>query len=326
MPTEPRLWASSDLVAEARARGFDATPRLITDWVRLGLLARPHRRGLGQGRGSVAGWEEPQFRLWLLLIEKRPTVNQVVTLANLPVSLWLYFGDQYVGLPQVKRALATWAGFTRAKGYEDAGRLVGQFLRELPDLKVPRDRRRAVRTKLVRVLANPQRKGDVLALRREIVHLIQPTPTRRNLKNQRQWENHVDLLFARLAGLQAVAAGTLPDSRYYWARTMTQYGRTSWGRVGGPPTPEELFPNACLDLVTTLGLSLSMPVAPPANPPSLLDPAVWDRGGLVDEMRTMPRLSPLMLPSGMHPMTGVRAEHHVRATRPSEQPDPGATE
>lgn len=324
MPTPPRYWTSTDLVAEARARGFEATPRLITDWVQLGLLARPHRHGLGQGRGSLAGWAEPQFRLWLLLIEKRPTVKQVATLANLPVSLWLYFGDQYVELPQVKRALGTWAGFTHAKGYEDAGRLVGQFLRELPDLKVPRDRRRAVQTKLVGVLANPQRKVDVPTLRREIIQLVRPTPTRRNLKNQRQWENHVDLLFARLAGLQAVAAGTLPDSRYYWARTMNQYGRTSWARVAGPPTPQELFANACLDLVTTLGFSLSMPVAPSANPPSLLDPAVWDRGGLVDEMTTAPHVSPLVLPSGIHPMTGIQTRHQVRGALPSERPDLGA--
>lgn len=311
------------MVAEAHARGFEATPRLITDWVQLGLLGRPRRHGLGHGRGSVAGWEEHQFQLWLLLIEKRPTVAQVATLANLPVSLWLYFGDQYVGLPQVKRALMTWAGATHAKGYEDAGRLVAQFLRELPDLKVPRDRRRAVTTKLAGVLANPQRKGDGSKLRRELIQLIRPAPARRNLKRHGQWENHVDLLFARLAGLQAVADGALPDSRYYWARTMTQYGRTSWARSAGSPSPQELFSNACLDLVTTLGLSLSMPGGPSSSQRSLLDPGVWDQGGLVDEVSTVPHMSPLFLPSWMHPMTGIETRHQVRATRGPQPPGPG---
>jgi hypothetical protein len=110
MMTTPTGYTREDLLAAATARGFKASARLISDWVELGLLDRPTRRGLGRGRGSLATWPENQLQLFLqLLDQKRKGARRIPTLCNLPVGLWLHFGDEYVPLRQTRRALKTWA-------------------------------------------------------------------------------------------------------------------------------------------------------------------------------------------------------------------------
>ena len=87
------------MLAAARSRGFTPSKRLLSDWVSLGLLDRPLRKGLGRGRGSTATWPAEQRELFLQLLAKRATVRQIAPLCNIPVWLWLYYG--YCVSPQL---------------------------------------------------------------------------------------------------------------------------------------------------------------------------------------------------------------------------------
>jgi hypothetical protein len=114
----PPTYTRHDLLEAASAAGFSASPRLISDWVELGLLDRPTRRGLGRGRGSVATWPESQRQLFVQLLDQRSKgARRVPTFCNLPVGLWLHFGDEYAPLRQVRRALRTWAAKGTAGTY-----------------------------------------------------------------------------------------------------------------------------------------------------------------------------------------------------------------
>src|SRR5262245_40363698 len=98
------------MLQAARDAGFSPTGRLMTDWVSLGLLDQAHRRGLGRGKGTAATWPEEQLRLFLVLLQQRETVKRMISLCNIPVGIWLWWGDRFVPLGQARRALRTWSG------------------------------------------------------------------------------------------------------------------------------------------------------------------------------------------------------------------------
>ena len=103
-----RWYTRQQLVEFAGRHGHLIKPRLIADWVAIGLLDKGTARGRGKGKGKDYLWPENQAQLLLVLLNKRPEAKRS-TLCNLPVALWLIWGDAYVPLRQVRRALATWA-------------------------------------------------------------------------------------------------------------------------------------------------------------------------------------------------------------------------
>jgi hypothetical protein len=95
-----------DLVADAAAAGYKATPRLIRDWTQQGLLDYPRKRFAGRGRGSEqAVYPDSQRNLLITLLAKRADGNNISSLARIPVCIWMYWGDKYVPLSQARRAL-----------------------------------------------------------------------------------------------------------------------------------------------------------------------------------------------------------------------------
>ncbi len=97
----------NDLIADAKQAGFPATQRMIMDWQSVGLLDYPTAQG-GKGRGHGSNkklYSANQRRLFLALLAKRSQTSRVVTLTALPVYLWVYWGDEYVPLRQMRRAL-----------------------------------------------------------------------------------------------------------------------------------------------------------------------------------------------------------------------------
>ncbi|WP_369390378.1 hypothetical protein AB5J72_24135 [Streptomyces sp. CG1] len=96
-----------DMLEDARLAGFDIQKRTIHAWVARGLLDHPLRRGAG--RGSRPGLHsENQRKLFLLLLSKRREMPKLSTLALVPLSLWLWWGDQWVPSRQAFRAFMTW--------------------------------------------------------------------------------------------------------------------------------------------------------------------------------------------------------------------------
>ena len=83
-----------DLLLAAKEGGFDITARMIDDWVSIGLLDRPIKKGLGRGKGLLATWSENQRELLLTLLRKRREIKKLLTpLFHIPVWIWLEYGD-----------------------------------------------------------------------------------------------------------------------------------------------------------------------------------------------------------------------------------------
>lgn len=107
------LLRASRLCQIAKAKGVNLTPRMRRDWTDLGLLApataegRPGESGGGVGRY----WTAEQVIVFEAVLDRYRAREPRRHLANVPVAFWLLLpdGDDYVALPQVRRALATFA-------------------------------------------------------------------------------------------------------------------------------------------------------------------------------------------------------------------------
>jgi hypothetical protein len=91
------------------------TTRTFHNWIAHGLIDRAtEHRGAGQRSGSREGrWPREQLKLLALIVRKRPEAGDgrgaLGALANIPTALWLEWGEAYVPLRQVRRAVTTWA-------------------------------------------------------------------------------------------------------------------------------------------------------------------------------------------------------------------------
>ena len=258
------------LLAAADEEGLTASERLVVDWVSLGLLDRPEHRGAGQGRGSDKGtWPSEQLQLFPSLLRKRAAAQSVATLANIPVWLWLVWGDRYVPLRQVRRALSTWARqqwASEAKARRAARQLVADF-----DTREPRTRTDVIAliTEALRGMReiNGDRFADMDALREQLARLGEgETLETGGATFTLTPAGAAQLISARLDALRHLSE--FSDAAFHWARFTYNVGRADYGRrapelaeherfghVFQDTSLEEMMNRACLDLVTTLGLS-----------------------------------------------------------------------
>jgi hypothetical protein len=206
-----------DLIADAKVRNFPAGKRLIYDWVEIGLLDHPERRPLGQGGSEKALWPWTQRNLFRVLVEKRPDVKSVATLCNIPVGMWLWFGEDYVPVHQVQLALRTWAG----GAYKVSWTAVRRQAREIVDLLDDLDASRSQRERLISALAKighdgpdiPFDRGELEDAMREV---FDPDPA----SNGRAFgapgasltiTEYVDGLLIRMLGAQRSRAATAEE-------------------------------------------------------------------------------------------------------------------
>src|SRR5829696_3461840 len=150
------------MVAEAHRAGYQrVSSRLVTDWAGLGLLAHPTRiaRPAGQGRGAFYTWSDQQKDLFLTELRHRPGGKDIQRLLNIPVTVWLYWGEQWgVELPQVRVALKNWA----TSEYNRSGtehRALAQATLAVNSLAAPdasREAKRVLREALVEALREQQ--------------------------------------------------------------------------------------------------------------------------------------------------------------------------
>jgi hypothetical protein len=133
-----------DMVTDAAAAGYQASGRLIRDWTQHGLLDYPQKRPAGKGHGSApALYPAPQRNLLLTLLHHRPGKN-IASLARIPVSIWMYWGEEYVPLRQAHRALLRTLGDPQSRAYaRDAAR-------------ASKDRSRAVAREVLSQMDSPQ--------------------------------------------------------------------------------------------------------------------------------------------------------------------------
>lgn len=144
-----------DMVEDARAAGFDIRKRTVTDWIARGLLDRPRRRGAG--RGSCPGLHsENQRKLFLLLLTKREEMPKLSALALIPLTIWLWWGDEWVPRRQALKALMTWLG-DGARSKEVCHEAARGLLQQL-DHPMASD---TTRTRLLRTFADISYRGGM---------------------------------------------------------------------------------------------------------------------------------------------------------------------
>lgn len=274
--TEDR-YTLQQLVTAARDAGFDPTERLVKDWVSLGLLDHARRRGRGRGKGREGTWPESQEKLFLLLLGKRAEVKRIATLCNVPVAMWLLWGDDYVPLRQAKLALETWAGaYDRVpwrKARWTANQLVAQFAH--PEGKL-NDRRKLITAVAESGFGKPFSREEILPLLRRV---FDPHGSRRPVGPP--WlnatpESFVFLVEARVRAITALRESQLEEQAFEWARTAYRESRTEYARLEPtlaadaeasewflhrsaagivlPTTIDEMVNDACIDLLTLLGI------------------------------------------------------------------------
>ncbi len=262
-------YKKKDLILVAQERGFDVTARMIDDWVSIGLLDRPNKRGLGRGKGILATWPENQHQLLMTLLLKRQEIKKLLTpLFNIPVWIWLEYGDEHVPLRQMKRSLLSWS---RAHGYQaNSWKHARLSARALLDSFKHKGSTRADRNALVEVLARASYNGtcDLLELRQSIEKVFSPDGVDRALGPrgaQLSIDSIVNLVGARFRTIDRIES--ISDDEFLSARTAyAQATNLYWRelpRFASDPEMgdffeinqvEERLNSACMSLVTLIGL------------------------------------------------------------------------
>jgi len=262
-------YTAEQLLRSARAAGHnDVSRRLITDWVAIGLLDKATDRGRGQGRGKTYTWPKTQRDLFVALLNQREVTDvKRATLTNVPVVTWLLWGDAYVPLRQVRRALGTWTeqyGGARNQKQSLAG------AREVLEGLAHRDATKADRQQLETAIAQAAGRAtvDPETLAPLVRRVFDPHETglTRGPLGLRDADGYIKLVVARMRGLMRTKIAA--DRDYYAARdTYQRFGPASTPtplRIGGQivtaqalgaetPSFEQIANSACLDLITVLG-------------------------------------------------------------------------
>lgn len=258
-------YTADDLLRVAHARDFKATKRLITDWVSIGLLDQPHRRGRGRGKGVERTWPERQLQLWLTLLDKRREVRHVASLCNIPVCVWLYWGVDYVPVRQVQRALGF---FNRLLPGAPASTSLRNARRVVAQISAP-NAARADKTALIEAMVDSAAGGtfsrdDMLKYARPV---FDPDGSGRSLGPpgaSMTAESWVSVTEATIVGARTIP--TLDEDQFEEARLalnqMLQiYAQQQPGFARDPelgdifdtPTPDWLVNNACSQLTLQIG-------------------------------------------------------------------------
>ena len=262
-------YQKKDLILAAKEQDFDITARMIDDWVSIGLLDRPNKKGLGRGKGMLATWSDNQRQLFLTLLLKRKEIKKLITpLFNIPVWVWLEYGDEHVPLRQMKRALLSWS---HAHGYQanswKRARLSAQsFLNSFKHEGSTREDRNA----LVEVLARTSYTGtyDLLELRQAIEKVFDPDRVGRALGPhgaRLTVDSIVSRVEARLktiARIETISDDEFMSARIAYAEATNLYWRDLPRFVSDPEIgdfftindAEERLNSACMSLVTMIGL------------------------------------------------------------------------
>ncbi len=258
------------------------TVRLVTDWVAQGLLDRPARRPKGRGKGSAkAVYGRNQRMLFLTLLDKRQQgAIHVRNLAQVPIFLWLYWGEDYVPVRQALRALTTWLGDSRSN--RDRSRQAAESMLGLLDHPSATS---AARRELKDVLAEIAYTGrlDRDRLQQAVVQVFEPPavfgPLARALGHPGApltAGTVIRLIEARIAAATEVRSGRISAEFLTHCRQVHLAARSEyltllpsiadhdWGAarqlyadVLGPDAHQVWFDSCGTDLLTVIGLEMS---------------------------------------------------------------------
>lgn len=277
---EPEEWTADALVEDAAARGLHATRRLIRGWIEVGLLDRPRVRGRGPRRGVAPGtWSENQHRLLLVVLGQRQVrkIRRNPPLCNIPVWLWLTWGDDYVPLRQARRALTTWAQAARYPAVGAAEATGRSVVRKTRAPGVTATARRRLRDTVAAGQAGQTLTWEALAFAAgPVIDLTQSGLPRGPAGARLTAAMYADQAMAKVEAASALLspdaerrlpAALFEDARRRYVATRASYA-AAWHRFAADPDlgalhPEptlgEVVQTACADLLLLLGLELTEP-------------------------------------------------------------------
>jgi hypothetical protein len=272
IPAVSPVLTKADLIARARAEGFDPSTSLVDDWVERGLLDSPRRRGRGRGKGVAALWPEEQAQLFTLLLSKRKETGSksLEPLYNIPVSLWLLWGDQFASTSQVRRALREWLSTKGQIALRRAKELARQTIRQLDHPEADQTVREYAFEELIAAMRG---KADLVHLRDALGWLFDPNEEGRAIgppEATMTSDGYVSLIEARLIAwrdLESVSDEQLGISRLGYRTSITDYQRAQptlakdqeLGHLFEELTLEAMVNRVCLDFLTHIGLGLMAP-------------------------------------------------------------------
>lgn len=302
METQQR-YTQAELLAQARRRHYSVDADLFKRWVTLGLLDLADAESRGYRLGVRRTWPDSQRRLFLTLLDKHRGVRSARALTNIPVLTWLIWGDDFVPLRQVRRALETWAdlrrGGPRLYGYRPAAHaLVANLARPGAD---PR-----AKAALVDALVESGRSGVLDD--DEVAPLLVRVVGSRDPAAQTDGERVLGILRAQWAARERFFEFT--NGHFRWARAFYLYAQADYAQARPELAADQRFGKlhskfdlqhvanqACHDVLFNLGIAVVAPPGP--GVPEYLQLRTWleGRGHLttvVDVQR-----SSLLLPPGV---------------------------
>ena len=283
----PAAFTRHDLIGEADHVRPGLTDRLITKWVEIGLLDRPHKPGRGRGAGSYPGtWSYEQLQLGLALWRQYP-VRSIADLCNVPVFMWMYWGDAYVPLRQVQLAMKTWLARIKHVPKRAADDSAEKILTTIEGKRPQRAKRELLAEALRSEPPDLEQARSVLVTRASVYSTIA-------VSSGRTVDVDPELVMGLFSGRVAAEdqLAKLPNYLFEWARLFNLYAGGLYvvdqPTLAADPQHGKLFPDrsvaqmiwrACADLLTILGASLKVKIGP-AYTETYLHPDEWKSGRL----------------------------------------------
>lgn len=220
----PKPGTREDLAYDAHRLGLVLTDRQIEEDHRRGLLATATRVSLGQGLGQARATYTSQQRAVYQAVLRNRAAHPAATalnraLACVPLHAWLYCGEEFVDLDQVRRAAATRIGNPK-RSLRDAEQMARDVLNSIDLHNAPAPARAALRRELTAQLNTGRidtsrltaAVGRVFEPRADL-HLIRGVPGVTVTV-----DNIVGCLHARMTAVRPVATGQIDDDALRWAR------------------------------------------------------------------------------------------------------------
>jgi hypothetical protein len=256
------------LVDLARQSGLECTARLITEWAQFGIIDQPERVGRSDGkRGAYYLWPDTQKDLLLTVLAKRGEVRHIKSLVQVPVGIWMYWGDEWVPMRQVRRALTTSTGlFGPPNSYERALANARDVVRALTREGVSRGEMNELRDELAGQLHRGRIDPEVL---RPLIETIAATDPRTGgwgpfglrVDEIVTW---IQATVVAVEQLESVSDGQLRESRARQRFALLNYAKSwrrlaqmpEYGQMFEEPTLELFMNRSCRDLLFNLGVRL----------------------------------------------------------------------
>jgi len=215
-----RGYTQAALIADAKRAGFAVTGTTIERWVTLGLLDRAAGRGRGRGRGVEWRWPETQRDLLLVLLRNRAKTRSLDALFNIPVTAWLYWGEDLVPCPQLRRAMESWVRRTGDRRAFRSRAWASAFVRSLAmNTAAP-----TLRSILIEELTAWAESGEVDHA--EVLHRFEEVVGPDNPTAQTDGSRAYGLARAQLVVARKYA--DLLDAHFLWARAFYLYAQASY--------------------------------------------------------------------------------------------------